>query len=368
MEQKKNAFCFWLLSLLWLLAFPVLAQNEVASKPWIYGGYAHGGFIISHSPFMRHLAVSHPTGLELNLQKQTTGNGNWHQLYQFPKIGYSLVYFNFHNPALGQAFVGSTYINKTLLKTKKGELNYRLGLGVAYLTKVYNQDTNYKNSVASSALHAALQTRFEYDHQISPKLSVLTGLGLNHYSNGATQKPNLGINIPTLSLGLNYHTVSAVNTQSQPLPEFSSEIFYTLSTTAGIRQINALNPKKFFVQSVTAAAGKPLNRKSNLMLGAELFYDRSLKIQQQTDTTLTGKSFPDTKKGGLFLGHELLFGNLAFETQLGYYVYRPYKAGTFYYERIGLKYAFTSHVYAALNLKIHGFAADVLEWRVGYRF
>ena len=96
--------------------------------------------------------------------------------------------------------------------------------------------------------------------------------------------------------------------------------------------------------------------------------DRSLKIQQQTDTTLTGKPFPDTKKGGLFLGHELLFGSLAFETQLGYYFYRPYKAGTFYYERLGLKYALTPHIFTALDLKIHGFAADVLEWRVGYRF
>ena len=356
------------LPLLWLLAVPLYAQDQTTTKPWIYGGYVHGGFIISHSPFMRHLAVSHPTGFELNLQKQTTGKRNWHQLYQFPKIGYSLVYFDFHNPVLGQAYAASSYINKTLVKTRKGELNYRLGLGIAYLTKVYDQEKNYKNSVASSSLNATLQTRFEYDYRVSPKLSVLAGLGLNHYSNGATQKPNLGINIPTLSFGLNYHTVSEVFTESQPLPEFSPEVFYTISTTAGIRQINALNPEKYLVQSVTVAGGKPLNRKSNFMLGAEIFFDRSLKIQQQTDTTLTGKPFPDTKKVGLFLGHELLFGNLALETQLGYYVYRPYKAGTFYYERLGLKYAFTPHVFAALDLKIHGFAADVLEWRLGYRF
>ena len=344
------------------------AQQQHEPQPWVVGAYAQGGFIIAHSPFMRHLAVSHPAGFEVNIQKQTTGKRNWHQLYRFPKVGYTFVYFNYHNPVLGRSYAVSTYLNKTLWQTRKTELNYRLGLGVAYLTEGYDQETNHKNTVASSALNATLQTRFEYDIRLSPHWSVLAGLGLNHYSNGATKKPNLGINIPTLSLGLNYHTVSAYQTRESELPVYNPKLFYNLSTTVGWRQINPSNTKKFLVQSVTLAALKPLNRKSNLVLGLEGFYDRSLKVQQLTDTTLTGKAFPDTKKAGLFLGHELLFGQLAFETQLGGYVYRPYKYATAYYERLGLKYHFTSQLYGAVDLKIHGFAADVLEWRVGYRF
>lgn len=344
------------------------AQTVVPQEPWLFGGYLHGGFIIAHSPFMRHLAVSHPTGFELNVQKQTTGKKAWHQLYKFPKVGYSLVYFNYHSPALGHSLAGSTYLNKALLRTRKSELNYRLGLGIAYLTAGYNQKNNHKNSVASSALNAALQTRFEYSYRVLPKVSVLVGVGLNHYSNGATKKPNLGINIPTLTFGANFHTVPDFETMEQQLPEWDSQLFYNVSTTAGWRQIGPSDSRKFLVQSLTFAMGKPLNRKSNFMLGAEGFYDRSLKIQQQTDTTLTNKPFPDTKKAGLFVGHELVFGSLALETQVGYYVYRPYKYSTAYYERLGLKYHFSPHVFGAVDLKIHGFAADVLEWRVGYRF
>ncbi|MFC5271154.1 acyloxyacyl hydrolase [Adhaeribacter terreus] len=349
-----------------LISIGVFAQQ--AAQPCIFGAYAHGGFIIAHSPLMQHLAVSHPTGFELNVQKQTTGKKAWHQLYQFPKVGYSLVYFNYHNPKLGRSFAASTYINKTLLRAGKGELNYRLGLGVAYLTEGYDQETNHKNSVASSAINAALQTRFEYDYRVAPHYSLLLGLGLNHYSNGATKKPNLGINIPTMSFGVNFHTVPAYITEPKTLPEFNKKLLYTISTTAGWRQIGPLDTRKYFVQSVSLAAAKPLNRKSNLVFGAEGFYDRSLKVQQQTDTTLTGKPFPDTKKIGVFLGHELWFGDLALETQLGFYAYRPYKSGTPYYERLGLKYHFTPKIFTALDLKIHGFAADVLEYRVGYRF
>src|SRR5690606_2585652 len=135
---------------------------------------------------------------ELNFQKQTTGQEAWHQLYKFPKIGYSVVYFDLHNPVLGKALATSAYINKTLWNSKRSKLNYRLGLRIAYLTEGYDQETNHKYSIASSALNAALQTRFEYCYQLAPRYALLLGLGLNHYSNGATKKPNLGINIPTL--------------------------------------------------------------------------------------------------------------------------------------------------------------------------
>src|SRR4051812_26420711 len=120
--------CF--LCLCFLLALRSQAQQVVPPEPWLFNASAQGGFIIAHSPFMRHLAVSHPIGFELNAQKQTTGKKYWHQLYNFPKIGYALTYFNYNNPVLGKSLAASTYINKSLFRTSKTELNYRLGLGL----------------------------------------------------------------------------------------------------------------------------------------------------------------------------------------------------------------------------------------------
>jgi hypothetical protein len=115
---------------------------------------------------------------------------------------------------------------------------------------------------------------------------------------------------------------------------------------------------------VTAAVGRRVNRKSNLLAGVEGFYDRSLKAQLQ-DTTRAGVKQPDVKKAGVFVGHELLFGRLAFVSHLGFYVYAPYKSSTFYYERLGLKYHFTDLLFGAVDLKIHRGAADVIEFKVG---
>jgi len=112
--------------------------------------------------------------------------------------------------------------------------------------------------------------------------------------------------------------------------------------------------------------GRRLNRKSNLMLGLEGFQDQSLRVEQR-DTAQAGSRLPDIKKAGVYLGHELLFGRLAFVSHLGFYIYNPYKSNPFYYERLGLKYHFTKRVFGDVDLKVHRAAADALELRVGVK-
>jgi hypothetical protein len=112
------------------------------------------------------------------------------------------------------------------------------------------------------------------------------------------------------------------------------------------------------------AAGRRVNRKSNLLVGLEGFYDHSL-LAAQKDTIRSGEKLVDVKKAGVFVGHELLFGRLAFVSHLGFYVYNPYKSNAFYYERLGLRYQFTDVVFGAIDLKIHRGAADVIEFKVG---
>jgi hypothetical protein len=120
------------------------------------------------------------------------------------------------------------------------------------------------------------------------------------------------------------------------------------------------------VNSVTLAAGRRVNRKSNLLVGVEGFYDRSL-LAVLRDTASSQDHLPDTKKASAFVGHELLFGRLALVTHLGFYVYNPYKSNPFYYERVGLKYQITNLLFADIDLKVHRATADVIEFKVGVR-
>ncbi|WP_426058865.1 acyloxyacyl hydrolase [Hymenobacter sp. B1770] len=355
------------------LSIAVRAQEHTAEEvpvraPLIVGAYAQGSIIMAHTPAIRHLVTSHPTGFELNFQRQTTGAAPWHGWYKYPKVGVAFIYYDFHNPILGHALAVSPYINKSFSHGPRHDLSFRLGTGLAYLTNPYNRETNHKNNMASSAFNATLQFRLEYDYALTPHLGLLAGLGLNHFSNGATTKPNLGANLPTLVLGLNYHEFRAaprVNV-SAPAPADLGQTFYNVSTSLGYKQRSESDRQKYLVHSITAAVGRRVNRKSNLVAGAEGFYDKSLKAQLK-DTTRAGIKQPDVKKAGVFVGHELLFGRLAFVSHVGIYVYNPYKSATFYYERLGLKYQFTNVAFGAVDLKIHRGAADVVEFRIGAR-
>ena len=358
--------------LLWSLATPWAAAQaldtaiQVSRAPLIVGAYAQGSIILAHTYAIRHLVASHPTGFELNLQRQTTGAAPWHGWYKFPKVGVALTYYDFHNPVLGYAVAASPYISKTFSRGPRHDFSFRLGAGLAYLSNPYNQETNHKNTIASSHLNATLQFRFEYDYALTPHLGLLAGVGLNHFSNGATTKPNFGVNLPSVVLGLNYHAqrpAPTTNTNA-PAPAEVGQNFFNFSTSLGVKQRTESDKQKYLVNSVTAAVGRRVNRKSNLLLGVEGFYDRSLKATLE-DTTRTGGRQPDVKKIGAFVGHELLFGRLAFVSHLGFYVYAPYKSSTVYYERLGLKYHFTGLLFGAVDLKIHRGVADVIEFKIG---
>lgn len=351
-----------------VLAAPDSFKMAAPPGPFIFGAYAQAGIIINHTAPVSHLVASHPTGFELNVQHQTTGAAPWHSWYKYPKVGLALVYYDYHNPILGQSYAASVYLSKPISRTARHDLSFRLGTGLAYFPQHYDLYTNRKNTFVSSPLNATLQMRLEYDVALTDHLGLLLALALNHYSNGATAKPNFGINLPTLQVGLNYHQwrLGPAAGAPAPVPADIGRNFLIISTSMGYKQRTGGDPAHYLVNSATVAVGRRVNRKSNLLVGAEGFYDRSL-LAALRDTASSQDHLPDVKKAGAFVGHELLFGRLALVTHLGLYFYNPYKSNPVYYERIGLKYQATNLLFGAIDLKVHRAAADVIEFKVGVK-
>jgi len=361
----------------WAGAQPAAAQAPVAADsakmsappgPFIFGVYAQGGIIINHTAPVGHLVASHPTGLELNVQRQTTGSAPWHGWYKYPKVGLALTYYDYHNPVLGQSYAASVYLSKAISRTARHDLSFRLGTGLAYFPRHYDLYTNRKNTFVSSALNATLQMRLEYDVALTDHLGLLLALALNHYSNGGTAKPNFGINLPTLQVGVNYHQwrLGPASGAPEPAPADIGRNFLNISTSLGYKQRTGGDPTHYLVNSATVAVGRRVNRKSNLLVGVEGFYDRSL-LAALRDTARSQEHLPDVKKASAFVGHELLFGRLALVTHLGLYFYNPYQSNPIYYERIGLKYQATKLLFGAIDLRVHRATADVIEFKVGVK-
>ena len=346
---------------------PDSAQTAAPPEPKgiSVGALWQGSFIIPHSPAMKHLAQSHPVGAELNVQLQTTGTQAWHMLHKYPTLGFNLNYYNYRHPVLGNSVALGFYINKPMWKGKKQQLNFRMGTGLAWFDRQYNLHENHKNSIISQSINAVMQARLEYEWHFSEPVSLSAGIGLNHYSNGATSKPNLGINLPAATVGLTYYTHRPQHYLKPELPELNKRHYFNISLGAGYKQLNFSDTNKYLALTGSVLYLKPLNHKSNLVAGIEGFYDRSLIALQREDTTLTSGNHPDIKKAAVLIGHELVFGRAIFQTHLGVYVYRPYKVDREYYERLGLKYNITDKLFAGAALKVHRGSADFIEYVVG---
>ena len=63
----------------------------------------------------------------------------------------------------------------------------------------------------------------------------------------------------------------------------------------------------------------------------------------------------------------MFVNRVSFETQIGYYVYHPYKSELPYYDRIGMKYYLSNKIFTGVSLKTHGFLAEAMELVVGIR-
>ncbi len=98
----------------------------------------------------------------------------------------------------------------------------------------------------------------------------------------------------------------------------------------------------------------------------EWFYSVSLKKDIPTNYRLEDKE-PDFNRIGLALSHELCLGTYSVMTQMGYYVYDPYKAFAPFYVRAGLRRYFDK-LYASLSVKSHYAKAEAAEFAIGWRF
>jgi len=363
---KPSLVYFFCLLILWL-GYNCVAIAQDTPKLLI-GASFQKGTLLRHTAKIKHFAGTNPTGLELNVQYQTTGKNYWQQLYAYPRIGASFIYLNYHHPVLGQSFALSPYLSLPVFRKLTNRVHFRFGTGLAYFSNKFDRTENPGNNIISSTWNAVIQTRLEYEFPIHQRIAGIAAIGLNHYSNGGNAKPNLGMNIATASLGINFlKTTNRFLIQQDP-DVIKKRNYFTLSSSLGIKQRNDFDTVRYVVKSVAITALRRINLKSTLLLGAEGFYDPSLYARRAWDPRVKPGTTPDIRRVGINAGHELNFGKIAFGTQLGWYVYRPYKADAPFYQRLETKVQLHKNFFIAADLKLHDIIkADIIEYRLGIR-
>ncbi|MDQ3534290.1 MAG: acyloxyacyl hydrolase, partial [Bacteroidota bacterium] len=239
--------------------------------------------------------------------------------------------------------------------------------GMVYTSNPFNKELNHKNNALSHWLSFVMQGRLGYNFNLTDRLKLTSGVTLTHFSNGGFKIPNSGINIMTLNVGFSHLLDPQTPTYSFSTEnyEVDKRIKLNLALASGVKGLRNIEGYFPFL-NVSAYVDKRIGYKSALNFGVDGFYNLADK-QEVEHTPLEIDRKPDFKKVGLVAGHELFVGKISLMTQLGAYVYNPFKSTIPVYQRYGIKYYLKESYFASLILKTHGGRADIIEWGIGVR-
>jgi hypothetical protein len=354
-----------------LILFSFVQSNaQLSPKPtYIFTTRAHYGFVWGYSPEVEHLARQHMPGIELNVTKQTTGTKAWQQEYRYPQVGYSLIYYAFdRDKPIGNALALFLHAGKKFYKTKRTNLQWRLGYGIAYVEKRFDAEENYKNLLISQRISFTINGQLNFNVRISPRWSLNTGIGLFHISNGSLKRPNFGINLPSIHAGVGFNIVQGDEQfKRDSLASFKRRTYFHISPFAGLKEVYPVNGPKYFLGGINAVIERRVNRKSGLQAGLDFSYDHSKKSEIEFFNKNISNNFIHRSQMGILVGHELYLQRLSLLTQMGVYVYDPTRLNKAMYQKVGVKYYLSDKIFINMVMKLHLGIADWLEWGGGIR-
>ena len=333
------------------------------------GVNAYQGFLLVPSQNVAQFAQTRPVGFELFINQNTYGYSFWEHRYHCPDIGFSLLYTDYGHPVLGQSIGGTVYMDMPIVRRPRAMLTLGLGVGLGYHTNPYRPPIETGNILLGTPVTLTMRTQLNYSYALSSRWRGTLSAKLVHYSNAAYSIPNRGVNMPMINLGvsrrLGDHLPTYATAAEVAPPEPYQRISYSLGVSTGLKTVETQGRLHNFV-NLHAYATLRLSAISGLTGGVDVFLDQATR---QYIRKHVAQERPDYRRVALAAGHELFYRRLSMLTQIGVYLYRPFR--DLYlpvYQRIGVRYAFTEHLLGNFTLKVHGGRAELVETGLGVRF
>jgi hypothetical protein len=352
---KKLLFIFLL-----TLSQSVLAQK--VGDIWIEGR-AKAGFLAAHRSIMGHIAKEHAFAGELSYLIQPKGRRSWQKAYRYPVFGVTTFFGSVGNrELLGHYFGAFGFINFNFVKRKHYTLSGKMGCGLAYSNKYYDPDDNILNVAVSTPLNAhitmALENRFVFGRS-----SISASLDATHFSNGGFKVPNLGLNLPYISVGYGYKLKETADT-SFTHPAFNKKWEFGFVGFGSAKEVFPTEGKRYAIFGLNLVGRRYFGQRA----GMELSFDMISKQAIFGYKPEIPKTQSDIIQMGVFVGYVLPLDHLHFVTGMGFYVRDKYRPEDAMYHRVGLRYVFDNGINMNLVLKSHWARADYVEYGIGYTF
>lgn len=268
--------------------------------------------------------------VELHLGYQTGGEEQWNKIFNYPRLGVSLIYQNLgNNQVMGQQFsvVPTVYFSTAHKEDAKVYAEIRYGLGLAVFNRPYDSIKNPNNLGAGE--HCTWQ--FTLGANLRWNFSRYMGLQFGgiwyHASDSHTALPNVGVNNFAGYLGLVVKPFGAqprVHTYDTTAVE--NKWHFNLRLGSGWnRKGSAFGPAsspRFPVYTASVYAAKRVTKAIFLKVGATYRYLASYRAFND-DTVFTNHPILNASTFLVFTGFEFMLGHFAINLEAGINLYKP---------------------------------------------
>lgn len=365
--MMRNLHIFFLLgNILFFLNVKVLGQNSFTDDLYINASYRPGLVLPEYSMF-NYLAEDYVHSFELSISKQSTGENEWAQLFNYPEYGFAIQYSTLGNDQVfGREFSFYPFYNIHITDAGKFSFMNKAGLGLGVTNKKFDVNENPYNVAIGSALNLHFNFELNAQYRVRPKLLLYTGIAIDHFSNGNHSEPNLGINYITLNAGLRYMAGKMSEKTRYDLPKHIPTTRSALIFSIGSKHARALQDRSYFISSPSFELKRKLVRTFHLGIGADVFYDGASKVEVIAYGEQEYKSIDDFQTG-IHFSQELVYNRFSVGLQEGFYVGLTEKAFDYtMYNRFIVRHGIGNRFFAHLAMKSHLFILDFIEFGVGY--
>lgn len=363
--------------------YPWLSRNNIMVEARV-----HAGLFWHHHFEMQKFNARYPA-FEFSIYQNTFGKNEWEAVYNYPYIGATFYHANFglnfeNNPEVGKT-LGSVYaiypfINYPLTPNEWSQISFKLGVGLAYLTKHFDPFENYWDFSIGSSINAAINLSFEYRQRITRRLISVASLGLTHFSNGSTMLPNYGLNTFSAAWGLAYYLreprlnlTPASRPENHPFEfDFRKWLCLDINYGIGLKNVSQTmggDSTRFYpVHDLSTYLLAEFTPYSRAGVGLSLALDLSDQALPYYDT-LQVKTIQLTRFN-FSLCYAMTMNRLSYYFEFGWHIkYNevPLSKGA-NFQKLTARYRLFGNVYAHLALMTHYGRADYICFGFGYRF
>lgn len=330
----------------------------------------HYQYIYPHRPGLKVHGKNPARMVKLSLGLQTSGKQEWHRIYNYPAYGMGFAFTDLGNPeVLGEVRSGFMFMEFMFGQLQQNHRRMKVSLGLAYFDTHYDPKELPENLFIGNPWNVHFNLNYQWSFRIGQQLRLTPGLSFTHYSNGAYRKPNRGLNLFDVQLGLRYRfgdddfiTVSGDNAYDLTYQE-NQKLFLTYSVGLMEREIG---DPTYIARTLSLNQTIRKHFRTRWGVGLDVFYDDHAKEQMRERHDDTG--YVDYMRLGGFASCDIVFNRLAVMLNLGTYLYYGYDPLTSIYQRVGLRYLTPSGLVGHLALKAGAGRADYVEWGLGYAF